>query len=90
MNINIRCKIILTEEGAKYLNNFHMDKIIKFKYIFDTVGASNSEIQKVFPVNYKRGDVLELPLWEIIGKFGRYFEIYTEAAFLNNEIEFLE
>lgn len=90
MNINIKCKIILTEEGAKYLNNFHMSKIIESKYIFDTLGASSVEMQKIFPINYKSGDILELPMWEIIGKFGRYFEIYTDAAFLNNEIEFLE
>jgi hypothetical protein len=67
-----------------------MNKINETKYIFDHAGVGNNDIQKIFPINYKQGDVLELPLWEIIGKFGRYFEIYTEAAFLNNEIEFLE
>lgn len=89
ININCRCKVKLTKNGAKYLNNFHQEKINETKYIFNALGATSLEINKVYCTTYLEGDTLELPLWELIGKFGRYFEVYTEAAFVNNQIEFI-
>lgn len=89
MNINNRCKVVLSENGARYLNKYHSKKISELYPIFESLSAT-SDTEKVFPTNYRKGDVLELPLWELIGKFGGYFEIYTEAAFVNNEIEFLK
>lgn len=88
MNVNVQCKVTLTDSGAIYLNKFHSKKISEAFPIFEKLGAT-SEANKIFPTNYREGDILTMPLWELIGKFGEYFEIYTEAAFKNNEIEFL-
>lgn len=88
MNINIICKVILTENGAQYLNKYHSKRISELYPIFESLSAT-SDAKKVFPTDYRKGDVLELPLWELMGKFGGYFEMYTEAAFINNQIEFL-
>lgn len=88
MNINNECKVILTENGARYLNKYHSKQISQFSLFFESLDAV-SDITKVFPTNYREGDVLKLPLWELMRKFGGYFEIYTEAVFVNNEIEFV-
>lgn len=88
MNINQQCHLILTERGAKYLNSYNKAKQDQFNIIFNRLGAAKQDLEKTFPTNYKAGDSLELSLWEIMNKFGNYFDASTEAPFVNNEITY--
>ena len=88
ININIECEVTLTENGAVYLNKYHSKKISDLYPIFDKLEAI-CDAKKIFPTNYREGDVIKLPLWELMEKFGGYFEIYTEAPFKNNELRFI-
>ena len=85
MNINTICKITLTAKGAEWANKYNSKKLQSFSnYHFDF-----DVLEKTYPTNLKSNDILELSLWEIMVIFGKYFNIYTDAPFVNNEINFM-
>lgn len=87
MNINTICKITLTTKGAEWANKYNSEKLQSFSnsnYHFDL-----DILEKIYPTNLKSNDILELSLWEIMVIFGKYFDICTDAPFVNNEINFM-
>jgi hypothetical protein len=89
INVNNRCSVTLTKPGAKWLNSFNADYVSEYRRMIAQFGASDEEIEKAFPTNYKEGDVLECLTWELMRYFGGYFLTETSAPFVNNEINFL-
>lgn len=88
INVNNRCSVTLTKTGAKWLNSFNANYISEYRRMIVLVCASNEEIEKAFPTNYKEGDVLNCLTWELMRYFGGYFLTETSAPFVNNEIIF--
>lgn len=85
MNINIICKITLTTKGAEWANKYNSKKLQSFS----NYNLDFDILEKMYPTNLKPNDVLELSLWEIMAIFGNYFNICTDAPFVNNEINFM-
>ena len=89
VNVNEKCRVILTKAGAAWLNKFNKNYVEEYIGLIARFGASGAQIEKAFPTNYKEGDVLECLLWELMRYFGGHFLAETAAPFVNNEITFL-
>ena len=89
VNVNNKCRVTLTKSGAACLNKFNKDDVDEDMKLIAQFGASETEIEKAFPTNYKEGDVLECMIWELMRCFGGHFLSDTCAPFVKNEITFL-
>jgi len=88
-NVNDKCSVILTKEGALWLNKFNKNYVDEYTGMIARFCASGIELENAFPTNYNEGDVLECMIWELMRYFGGYFLNETAAPFVNNEIKFL-
>ena len=91
ININKKCIVILTKRGADWLNEYHQKQFDEYRYILEQCRVTDTNIKKVFPTELKCGDIIECPLWELIKKFGGYFDKgEIDAPFFSNEIKVIE
>ncbi len=77
ININITTRVVLTEYGAKVINQYNKEYHISDDKDFD---------EKIFPTNYKEDDVIERALWELMMIFGPRITQGGPIPFMSNNI----
>lgn len=74
VNLNDKCKVTLTEAGAKIINE-HYQKL-------------HEECPLIEPKNYEAGDELEEQLYELANIFGKHMTVGSPIPFVCNSITF--
>lgn len=77
ININTTTKVVLTEYGAKAINRHNKEYHITGDVEHD---------ERHFPTNYKEGDTVTAPLWELMKIFGPYITQGGPIVFMSNNI----
>ena len=77
ININVTTRVVLTEYGAKAINQHNKEYHI-------SGDEKNDEF--CFPTHYKEGDEVEKPLWELMMIFGPYISQGGPIVFMSNNI----
>lgn len=70
MELNDSVFITLTTFGAYILNKAHIDA--KIDLIESNGESEKSYFDRLYPSDYKEGDIIELPLEKVLYIFGRY------------------
>lgn len=79
MELNDKVFITLTKAGADILNEENKKNRIKVKEKF--LDKNSDIVDRIYPVDYKEGQVLSEQLWIIFSWFGLY-------SFLGNDLPF--
>ena len=61
ININSKCKVILTKKGAEWVNAYHQRELNFYFNIFKQYQV-DIDMNKVFPTKLKEGDAIECPV----------------------------
>lgn len=77
ININVTTKVVLTEYGAKAINQYNKGHHIS---------GDEERDEHYFPTNYKEGDAITAPLWELMMIFGPYISQGGPITFMSNNI----
>jgi len=77
ININVIARVVLTEHGAKAINQYNKGYHIS---------GDPEHDERYFPTNYKEGDTIERPLWELMIIFGPRMSQGGSIVFMSNNI----
>lgn len=77
ININVTTKVVLTEYGAKVINQYNKGYHIS---------GDEKNDERYFPTNYEEGDGIEKPLWELMSIFGPHITQGGPIVFMSNNI----
>ena len=83
INVNRAARVILTESGAKVINEYiENDEAIRY--------LSKDQIKTLFGQNvFKSGDTYKSSLWDIMNIFGKSMYVGCDVPFYHNEITLL-
>lgn len=83
INANRTARVILTESGAKVINEYiENDEAIRY--------LSKDQIKTLFGQNmFKSGDTYKSSLWDIMNIFGKSMYVGCDVPFYHNEITLL-
>lgn len=83
INVNRIARVILTESGAKVVNE-HIENDDTIRYL------SKDQIKILFGQNkFKSGDTYKSSLWDIMNIFGKSMYMGCDVPFAKNEIKLL-
>ena len=83
INVNRIARVILTESGAKVINEYiENDEAIRY--------LSKDQIKTLFGQNkFKSGDTYKSSLWDVMNIFGKSMYMGCDIPFYHNEITLL-
>ena len=83
INVNRAARVILTESGAKVINEYiENDEAIRY--------LSKDQIKTLFGQNvFKSGDTYKSSLWDIMNIFGKSMYVGCDIPFYHNELTLL-
>lgn len=77
ININTTTRVVLTEYGAKVINQYNKGYHIS---------GDEEHDEHYFPTNYKEGDAVTAPLWELMVIFGPRMTQGGPITFMSNNL----
>ena len=80
ININVTAQVTLTARGASAINRYNIG--------YHITGDAEQD-ERYFPTNYKEGDTIERPLWELMTIFGPYISQGGPIVFMSNNIKLM-